>query len=114
MGTYRVSTTAAIMGLMLLGGAATQFAAAAVPEEVVVRYGDLDLNTTAGAEKLYARIASGAQRVCVQVDPVEIARHRVAMHCLDEVIAHAVHRVSSPQLAAVYAQRVHHAPHSSV
>jgi UrcA family protein len=115
MGTYRVSITAGIMGFMLLGGAATQIAAAAVADkEVVVRFGDLDLATTAGAEKLYARIESAAQQVCPQVDPVELQGHQIAMRCVDVVTAHAVSTISSPQLAAVYAQRAHHGLHSSV
>jgi UrcA family protein len=106
MGTYRVSITTAIMGLMLLGGAATQIAAAAVTaEDVVVRFGDLDLATKADAEKLYTRIEFAAQQVCRQVDPVEMQRHEAATRCMEQVMAQAVSRVSSPQLAAVYAQR---------
>jgi UrcA family protein len=108
MGSNRASITTAIMGLMLLGAGATQITTAAVTgEDVVVRFADLDLATKADAEKLYTRIEFAAQRVCRQVDPVEMQRYEAATRCMQQVMARAVSRISSPQLAAVYAQRAH-------
>jgi UrcA family protein len=108
MGTNRASITTAIMGLMLLGGAGTQIATAAVTgEDVVVRFADLDLATKADAEKLYTRIETAAQQVCRQVDPAELERYEAATRCVEKVMARAVSRISSPQLAAVYALRAH-------
>jgi UrcA family protein len=108
MGTYRVSITAAIVGLVLGGGMAMPLAAAAAENgQVVVRFGDLNLATTAGAEALYTRIEAAARQVCPQADPVEMERHEVAMRCVQTVMAQAVSRIGNPQLAAVFAQRTH-------
>jgi UrcA family protein len=81
---------------------------------VVVNYADLDVRTPRGAEKLYERLEHAAVQLCPQVDFQEVQRYRVFLRCRDDVVARAVSRVNSPQLAAVYASRSHHAAHSPV
>jgi len=81
---------------------------------VVVNYADLDINTPRGAEKLYERIEHAAVQLCPQVDFQEIQRYAVSLRCRNDVVAHAVCSINSPQLATVYAARTHHVARSPV
>jgi UrcA family protein len=81
---------------------------------VVVNYADLDINTPRGAEKLYERLEQAAGQLCPQVAFPELQRYRVFLRCRDDVVAHAVSRINSPQLAAVYASRTHRVARSPV
>ncbi|MGC1458841.1 MAG: UrcA family protein [Steroidobacteraceae bacterium] len=105
---YRAGIVAGLMGVMVLAAAR---APAAVADEVAVKYADLDISTTAGAEKLYERIRKAAAQVCPQVDVMELQRHAAAARCENAVVAHAVNSIASPQLAAVYAARTHRGAH---
>jgi UrcA family protein len=105
----------AAMGLLILGAAGMPLAAAPViGPDVTVRFADLNINTEAGAEKLYERIRQAAARVCPLPDLRPLAEHAAATRCRNEVVAQAVNRVSSAQLTAVYAARAHRGAHSSV
>jgi UrcA family protein len=104
---FRVGVAAGLVGLVGLGMATVQASADELPD-VTVKYADLDLNTTHGAELLYAGIASAAQQVCPGSDSIQLNRHMAALQCEDVVIAHSVAQISSPRLAAVYAVRSHH------
>ncbi len=103
---YRAGIVAGLMGVMVLAAAR---APAAMPGDVAVNYADLDISTTAGAEKLYERIRLAAEQVCPAVDFMDLQRHRVAVRCLNEAVAHAVNSIASPQLAAIHAARSHRA-----
>ena len=106
---------AAIIGLMVLGAPAAQVSAASlVGNDLAVRYSDLNLDTLAGAEKLYARIQSAAARICPPADAQPLVEHVAALRCRNEVVAHAVDSLGSPQLTAVFAARSHHPTHSPV
>jgi UrcA family protein len=107
---YPTGIAAGLMGFMVL--AAGQAPAATPGTDIVVRYADLDINTAAGAEKLYARIRHAATQVCPEVSSIEIARHQASQRCQDAAVAHAVGSVGSAQLAAIYATRSHHGAHS--
>jgi UrcA family protein len=109
---YRSGLVAGLMGLMVL--AAAQAPAATFDSGVVVKYADLDINTAAGAEQLYARIRQAATEVCPQVSFIEISRYLASQRCQEEVVAHAVGSIGNPQLAAVHASRTHHGAHSPV
>jgi UrcA family protein len=106
---YRAGIVAGLMGVMVL--AAAQAPAAIPGGDVAVNYADLDISTTAGAEKLYERIRKAAAQVCPQVDTMELQRHAAAARCENAAVAHAVNSIASPQLAAVYAARTHHGAH---
>lgn len=112
--TYRAAIVAA--GLAALASIGTQAASAAQPADtaVSVRYADLNLNTDAGAATLYDRLQVAAQQVCGAVNARDVARQGAAARCRNEVVAEAVSHISSPQLAAVFAARTHHATHSPV
>jgi len=55
------------LGVLMLGLATVAPAAAEAPlisESTAIRYGDLDLDKTAGVAQLYARMRTAAERVC--------------------------------------------------
>jgi UrcA family protein len=91
-------------------GTSSQFEGPAV----VVNYADLDITTPRGAEQLYGRIEQAAVQLCPQVDFLEIQRYAAAVRCRNDVVARAVSRINSPQLAAVFASRTHHAARGPV
>jgi UrcA family protein len=110
---FRTTLAAGVLGLMALGAASAQ-ASAAAPEQVAVQYADLDINTPAGAETLYARIQAAAREICARGDERLLTQRANAARCMNIVVAHAVASVSSPKLAAVYAERTHHGMHGTV
>jgi UrcA family protein len=54
--------TALMLGLAAIAPAAAE--APLVSESTAIRYGDLDLDKTAGVAQLYARMRTAAERVC--------------------------------------------------
>ncbi|MBS0612348.1 MAG: UrcA family protein [Proteobacteria bacterium] len=98
----------AAAALLALGTAAalTGTAAAATPDEppsVRVGYGDLNLDTDAGAHVLYRRLRAAARQVCSDdADSREVARAANARACQHQAIERAVRTVGSPRLAAWY------------
>lgn len=98
---------------MALAAAAAQVSASELQgPDVVVRYGDLDLSTRAGAETLYSRIQLAAAQVCRGSDSFDLIMRAAAVRCQNALVAHAVANVPSPQLAAVYES--HHGDHRPV
>ena len=108
---HKASIAAAITALMVLTAPAAS-AAQVVGPDVVVRYSDLDITTVVGAEKLYERIQQAAARVCPAPDSLSVTDHRGLLRCRNEVVAHAVSSVASPQVTAVFAARGHHGARS--
>lgn len=99
----RMRAAAGIIGLMALGAATAQASTAAlVGPDVVVRYGDLDLNSRTGAETLYGRIQQAAAQVCRPSDSAGLVMHAGFLRCQNELVARTVASVPSPQLAAVF------------
>jgi UrcA family protein len=104
----------AVLGLMAGGAASAAGVDAARGPGVIVRYGDLDLNSVSGAERLYSRLQQAALEFCPAVDPREVQRHRAWVQCQDAVVEQAVARINSPKLAGVYAARTRHDAHRPV
>jgi UrcA family protein len=73
---------------------------------VRISYADLDLATPAGAQALYGRIAIAAGRVCPSVDMRQLRESAAADECVKTTITDAVKTFNSPQLSAVYAQKM--------
>ena len=112
---FKAVLTAGLIGLLPMAAVAAQGSSPQFEgPAVVVNYADLDINTPRGAEKLYARIEHAAEQLCPPVDFSELQRYAVYLRCRNEVVAHAVGRVNSPQLAAVYAARTHRVMRSPV
>jgi UrcA family protein len=101
----RVIRTALLVGCSLAG--ALGVAQAATPDDaaptIVVRYGDLNLATEAGARALYQRLSIAAREVCPLEDSKSLAQMAYSHTCRSQAIARAVHDINSPQLAALQA-----------
>jgi UrcA family protein len=109
----KAGLVACAMGLMVSGMTAPASAGQFAGPDVTVRYADLDITTSAGAESLYERIQQAAARVCPASDRT-LVRQMAAERCRNEVVAQAVDSLSNPRLTAIYAARMHHAAHSPV
>jgi UrcA family protein len=82
-----------------------QAQAIAFKSEQVV-YGDLDLASDKGVDRLYRRIQSAARQVCSTiVVPGDAEAYRRAQACTADAMAHAVASVHSDKLSQLYAER---------
>jgi UrcA family protein len=85
--------------LLALGWSATTLAAPSRVDEFAtktVRFGDLDISTAIGAEKLYERIAAAARIVC------RGAPHAAVRACRARAVDDAVRTVGSPLLSSIH------------
>jgi UrcA family protein len=72
---------------------------------VVVRYHASDLNSSAGAERLLARVSGAATRVCLNQDWEGFEFNSRSYHrCRADAISHAVAQIDRPKLTAAYNQ----------
>ncbi len=88
-----------ISTLVLLGSSATALGAPTRAGDVAtktVRFGDLDLSTAIGAEKLYERIAAAARVVC------HGAPQAAVLECRTRAIDDAVRIVGNPLLSSIH------------
>lgn len=69
---------------------------------VTVRYADLDLNTSAGAEELYARLRTAARRVCNVAEARALGDAMRSKACYQQVLGAAVTNVKSPTVDALH------------
>ena len=89
----------ALCASLLLGLSSTAFGAMHNEGNVVsktVRFKDLDLSTTVGAQTLYERIKSAASDVCSEQDYMFVRK------CRARAVADAVAGVNSPLLSNVH------------
>jgi UrcA family protein len=97
------SLATALIGLSVTGHAADQTGPR--PPSTVVHYGDLDLTSAQGVQRLYQRIVGAAKEVCNGWSDRELneyARHRI---CIQESTSRAVAAVGKPALAALHAAK---------
>jgi UrcA family protein len=95
--TIRITIAAAAMIAALATGAR----AADVPQ-VHVKYGDLNVNTQAGAAALYQRIRFAADQVCELPNARNLAVAAKMQACADHAVATAVATVNNPTLTGLY------------
>jgi UrcA family protein len=99
--------TASLISLGLAAGAGTAVAADGVdPLSKTVAYGDLNLDTTVGANVLYARIRTAAREVCAPFEGRELARKVRWDSCFDHAVQTAVAQVDKPSLTALYSDKI--------
>ena len=97
-----IVTSVATVALSLL---APQFAMAdeTVVKSATVKYGDLNLASTAGANALYQRIRAAAHRVCkLDYEPPYAMHDSGKRECVGRAIDQAIIKVNSPVLVAMY------------
>jgi UrcA family protein len=70
---------------------------------VVVRYGDLNLNSQAGVRSLHKRIRNAAESVCSQLETRILGLREAYDACVDQAVAEGVAAVGNPNLTAVVA-----------
>jgi UrcA family protein len=97
----KTSTRSAVIlsTVLVLGWSAATFGAPSSVGEIAtktVKFADLDLATTDGAQALYERIAGAARSVCRDAD------YRFVRECRTHAIADAVKGVDSPLLSAAH------------
>ena len=90
-----------------LAGAAASGRVVALPYGEVlakkkVTYGDLNLETEAGARVLYARLRYAAQDVCSLYQSDDLARKVVWRTCVENSLSDAVGRINKPQVTALH------------
>lgn len=87
---------ATMIALAATGGLATPAQAydATRYDDVVVSYADLNLDSAAGNQKLYARLANAASRACGSTpDTREIKRMALYRTCVEETLNRALDKV---------------------
>lgn len=106
--TSRISAllraSAALTACLIVGASATAYAAApaVTSPSLRVSYHDLNLATEQGTQALYGRIVSAARKVCAPSDIRILVEVAAAHACEAQAVAHAVHAVNNPRLAATY------------
>ena len=103
-----IGRIAVLVGCLLAGSVGAAQAATsedAVPT-IVVRYGDLDLSTTDGANVLYQRISVAARQVCQSEFSRAVSQIGKNRACREAAIERAVNAVNTPQLVALRSEHV--------
>jgi UrcA family protein len=72
------------------------------PLQVKVKYGDLNVSSTAGATTLYTRIRSAAEAVCHPLNNRDFASQILFAACVHKAMSNAVSDVDQPTLSAIY------------
>jgi len=102
----RSITSMILVTFVVLAGAAASSSVVAQPYGQVlakkVYYGDLNLETEAGAKVLYARLRYAAQDVCSLYQSDELARKRVWQTCVENSLSDAVGRINKPLVTALH------------
>jgi len=104
----RVLKTVIVTSLVVLG--LPSLATAASPSQfgegtISVAYGDLDINTVAGAKTLYARMEKAAKIGCDLRPYSEVgsmSHYRASRACYKENLAAAVERINSDALTKIH------------
>jgi len=71
---------------------------------VAVRYGDLNLATSAGIHVLYQRIQRAAQAVCPYADSDDLKQSGIYRTCREAAITRAISEINNSQLVALRAE----------
>ena len=93
-------------GLVILGwsaGAAPVQAAEQIdPLTKIVAYGDLNLETEAGARVLYSRLRNAAKDVCEPMESRYLSRKSLWQSCFDNALTNAVAQVNKTRVTALH------------
>lgn len=100
----RTRYLAPVVGTLLALGASFGSVAAAEPVDgnvrsTAVQYGDLELGNGLAIERLYARLAAAAERVCGDHDGRSLRERSDWQACYEAALADAVARVPNAALA---------------
>ncbi len=73
-------------------------AASGEVRSVVVRFGDLNLNSQAGVKSLHKRIRNAAESVCSELNTRVLGLRDDYEQCVDEAVSRGVAEVANPNL----------------
>ena len=79
---------------------------------VTVRYTDLDLNTSAGIDELYARLRAASRSACNVGERRSLAEAMAAKSCYAQVLGTAVEDAKLPTLTALHRAEIERARRS--
>lgn len=96
---------AACLGLISTNSRAADQTPGYEPPKTVVQYGDLNLASSKGVERLYQRIVAAAKQVCDNGDTRSLQSKALFRICTEQSIGRAVAAVGHPALTALYAQK---------
>jgi UrcA family protein len=91
------------LAALALAGAAT--ASQRNVDGVVVRYGDLNLNSQTGVAKLHKRIRNAAESVCSPLDTRILGLHDGYDQCVAEAVRNGVAAVANANLSNFHANK---------
>lgn len=95
------------LAALALAGAVTATANATVSRRdtnsVVVRYGDLDLNSQKGVARLHKRIRNAAESVCGSLDTRILGLRDAYDQCVSEAASNAIAAVANENLSNFHA-----------
>jgi UrcA family protein len=72
---------------------------------VVVRYGDLNLNSQAGIARLHKRLRNAAESVCSQLETTTLSLNEPYKKCVAGAVAGAVAKVGNENLSNFHAHK---------
>ena len=75
---------------------------------VVVRFGDLNLNSQAGVAKLHKRIRNAAESVCDQLETRILGLQTAFKECVAEAVDNGVAAVDNVNLSQFHAAKARH------
>lgn len=74
-------------------------------ESVVVRYGDLNLNSSVGVARLHKRIRNAAESVCGDLNSRVMGLRESYDQCVNEAVANGVAAVGNPNLSDFHSSK---------
>jgi UrcA family protein len=112
-GVHAMKTINLITSALLLSASILSVAQAAAPSDAataVVKFGELDVNSTAGKQELYLRLNQAARTVCRSLDPSESgAKYLPASRykaCIEQAVSGATAKIDRPDFSAYVASRM--------
>jgi UrcA family protein len=103
--THGLIATAILTTLISSFSALCSAADAGEVPQAIVKYGDLDVTSTAGAATLFNRIRAASQTVCAPLAGGDFVAMFRWEKCVKQAIGGAVAKVNQPALSAAYAAK---------
>ena len=94
-----------LLPLAALALAGTAAAAQRNVDGIVVRYGDLDLNSQTGVARLHKRIRNAAESVCSPFDTRILGMRDGYDHCVNDAVRNGVDAVANANLSNFHANK---------
>lgn len=104
-----IKTLLPLAALALSGLATASTRTTGELNSVVVKYGDLNLNSQAGIARLHKRISNAAESVCNQLETRILGLKQAYQECVADAIANGIAAVDNANLTRFHANKGKHA-----